>query len=100
MAVEAPAMADRQAASVGGMLAVVILVAIAVAVRLVPVGDSGMCAKEPALATAQLVAEHGLCAEHPEFLIRVEIISGRLIERKVNGAVLAPADLNGSVGYG
>ena len=77
-----------------------ILIAITIVVRLVPVGDSGMCAKEPALATAQLVAEHGLCAEHPEFLIRVEIIPGRIIERKVNGAVLAPADLNGSVGYG
>ena len=77
-----------------------ILIAITIVVRLVPVGDTGMRAKEPALATAQLVAEHGLCAEHPEFLIRVEIISGRIIERKVNGAVLAPADLNGSVGYG
>ena len=82
------------------MLAVVILIAILIVVRLVPVGDSGMCPEEPALATAQLVAEHGLCAEHPEFLIRVEIIPGRIIERKVNGAVLAPADLNGSVGYG
>ena len=82
------------------MLAVVILIAITIVVRLVPVGDSGMCAKEPALATAQPVAELGLCAEHPEFLIRVEIIPGRIIERKVNGAVLAPADLNGSVGYG
>ena len=52
MAVEAPAVADSQAASPSGMLAVMILIAILIVVRLVPVGDTGMCPEEPTLATA------------------------------------------------
>ena len=80
------------------MLAVVILIAVTVVVRLVPVGDTGVRTKEPALAPAQPVAELGLRAEHPEFLIRVEVIPSGIIEGKVNGAVLAPADLYGGVG--
>ena len=98
MAVEAPAVADRQAASVGGMLAVVILIAITIVVRLIPVGDTGMCPEEPTLATAQPVAELGLCTEHSEFLMGVEIIPSGVIEGKVNGVVLTPADLYGGVG--
>lgn len=82
------------------MLAVVILIAVTVVVRLVPVGDTGVRTKEPALAPAQPVAELGLRAEHPEFLIRVEVIPSGIIEGKVNGAVLAPADLYGGVGDG
>ena len=100
MAVELPAMPHGKATSPSGMLAVMVLIAIVVVMRLVPIGDTGMYAKEPALASAQPVAKLRLCAEHAEFFMRVEVIPSGIIERKVNGAVLTPADLYGGIGDG